>query len=203
MSGARDLPRAARAVEELLRAIGAPVDEDPELSGTAQRVALAWSEELLAGYAMDPATLLADATASSSEGLVVLANLPATTMCPHHLMPATGVAHVGYLPGARVVGFGAIGAVVDCFTRRLARQEDAARNIAESLARELDAPFAAALLDLDPTCATARGDRRHGARALTLAFAGARAQDEALRAELLSTLSIAATGVRDAATRPT
>ena len=80
MSGARDLPRAARAVEELLRAIGAPVDEDPELSGTAQRVALAWSEELLAGYAMDPATLLADATASSSEGNAVLANLPATTM---------------------------------------------------------------------------------------------------------------------------
>lgn len=203
MSRARDLPRAARAVEELLRAIGAPVDEDPELRGTGERVASAWSEELLAGYSMDPATILADATASSSSGLVVLANLPATTMCPHHLMPASGVAHIGYLPGSRVVGFGAIGALVDCFTRRLALQEDAARNIAEALAKELDAPFAAALLDLDPSCATARGDRRHGARALTLSFAGPRGQDATLRAELLSTLSLAATGTRDAAARPT
>src|SRR5687768_13894116 len=109
-----DLDRAARAVEEFLDALGVPIESDPELTATGQRVAEAFAHELLAGYAMDPAEILSDATSSTSDGLVVVTGIATTTMCPHHLLPASGVVHIGYLPGARVVGLGALARIVEC-----------------------------------------------------------------------------------------
>lgn len=185
-----DLERAARAVEEMLEALGAPVGEDPELVGTGRRVAEAFAEDLLAGYRMDPAEILSAATATEAPGLVILRDLPITTTCPHHLMPAGGVAHVGYLPGGRVAGFGSIGRLVDCFARRLALQEDLGQNVADALTRHLGARGAGCVLTLAPSCLTARGGRRHGARAITYAWSGEMARDAAARSELLSGLTI-------------
>lgn len=182
---------AQRAIEAFLEAVGAPIGEDPELAGTGARVTQAFLEDFLSGYRMDPAAVLADATASSSPAMVALVDLPATTMCPHHLLPASGAVHVGYWPGDRVAGFGAIAALVDGYTRRLALQEDIARNVADALVKHLGARAAGCIVDLTPTCATVRGERRHGMRALTSAFAGEAAHDAALRAELLATLSLA------------
>lgn len=182
-----DLPRAARAIEEFLAAIGAPV-EDPELRGTGARVAEAYANDLLAGYDLDPAAILAEATGSSAPGLVVVASIATTTLCPHHLLPATGLTHVGYWPTDRVVGLGAIARVVDCFSRRLALQEDIGRNVAEALVTHLGARGAGAIVDLAPLCMTARGDRRHGARAVTIAFAGE--VDASMRAELTSAVAL-------------
>lgn len=179
-----DRARAARAIETFLEAIGAPVGTDPELAETGARVADAYADDLLAGYAMDPAAILADATASSAEGLVVLKRVPATTMCPHHLLPATGVVHVGYWPRGRVVGLGALGQLVECYTRRLALQEDIGEAIASALVAHLGARGAGAIVDLAPSCVTVRGGKRHGARAVTAAFAGAAKVDGAARAEL-------------------
>ncbi|MEC7522338.1 MAG: GTP cyclohydrolase I [Myxococcota bacterium] len=189
-----DLDGAARAIEAFLRAVGAPVGRDPELEGTGRRVAEAWAEDLLSGYADDPAEILADATASNAPGLVVVTDLATATMCPHHLMPAAGVVHVGYFPGERVVGFGALGRLVDCFARRLRLQEDLGRDIAEALVTHLGARGAGAVVDLAPTCMTARGDRRHASRATTLAFAGSMSEDPSLQQQLLSAIQITGRG---------
>ena len=184
-----DLPRAARAIEDFLAAIGAP-ENDPELAGTGVRVAEAFANDLLAGYEMDPRAILADRAASTAPGLVVVANVATTTMCPHHLLPASGVVHVGYWPGDGVVGLGAIARLVDCFARRLALQEDLGEQVAAALVEHLGARAAGVVVDLSPACMTARGDRRHGARAVTTAFAGAAASDASLRAELFSAIAI-------------
>jgi GTP cyclohydrolase I len=184
-----DRAAAARHIEAFLRAVGAPVDADPELGGTGPRVADAWVDELLAGYRSDPAAILAEGTASSAKGLVLLADVPATTMCPHHLLPASGRVHVGYWPGARVVGFGALARLVECFTRRLALQEDIGRSIAHALVEHLGAEGAGAVVDLAPSCLLARGERPHGARVVSTAFAGACERDAGLRQELLLTLA--------------
>jgi GTP cyclohydrolase I len=186
-----DPAAAQRAIEAFLEAVGAPVGEDPELAGTGARVTQAFIDDFMSGYAMDPQSVLGDATASSSPAMVALVDLPATTMCPHHLLPATGWVHVGYWPGDRVAGFGAVAALVDGYTRRLALQEDIARNVADALVEHLGARAAGCVVDLAPTCATVRGERRHGMRALTSAFAGAAAGDPALRSELLTTLAVA------------
>ncbi len=185
MARAPDVPRAARAIEDFLDALGVPVGSNPELALTGQRVAEAFAHDLISGYAMDPAQILSDATGTDAPGLVVLTGIPTSTTCPHHLMPATGVAHVAYLPGERVVGLGALARLVDCFARRLVLQEDLGRSVAGALVEHLGARGAACVLDLAPTCVTARGGRRHGARAQTSAFGGAFAEDGALRAEVL------------------
>lgn len=182
-----DVERAARAIDEFLRAVGAPID-DPELASTGRRVAEAYAHDLLAGYREDPAQILADSTASDAPGLVVVTGIATATMCPHHLMPATGVVHVAYLPGERVVGLGALGRLVDCFARRLTLQEELGRAIARALSNDLGARGAAAIVDLAPTCLTARGDRRHGARAVTMAYEGAIAADSSLQQQIAAAI---------------
>jgi GTP cyclohydrolase I len=191
-----DHDAARRAVHAFLVAIGAPVGADPELEGTPDRVVEAWSKDFLSGYAMDPARLFRDATQSSSTAVVVLRGIEATTMCPHHLLPASGRIHVGYWPGTKVAGFGAIAALVDGHTRRLALQEDIARNVAEALVEHLGAKAAACMVDLVPTCATARGERRHGLRAVATSYAGRAEHEPALRAEFLATLGVTEAGER-------
>lgn len=180
----RDLDAAAAAIEQFLAALGHPTDSDPELAGTGRRVAEAFANELLAGYAMDPATILADTTATGAAGMVVLANVQTTAICPHHLLPAPGVVHLGYLPGERVVGLGALARLVDCHARRLVLQEDLGEAIVASLVTHLGAKAAGAVVRLRPTCVSARGSRQHAAEAITTSFAGL--ADGEFRRELLA-----------------
>lgn len=188
--GRADLDRAARAIESFLDALGVPVSSDPELSGTGRRVAEAFANDLLEGYALDPAAILAEATSSSAAGLVVVTGIATTAVCPHHLLPASGVVHVGYLPGAKVVGLGAIARLVDCFARRLILQEDLGQRVADALVEHLGARGAGAVVDLIPTCMTARGGRRHGSRAVTTAWSGVMASEAAARQEMLTAIAL-------------
>jgi GTP cyclohydrolase I len=185
-----DLPRAARAIEDFLAAVGAPSD-DPELKGTGARVAEAFANDLLGGYDLDPVAILSERAGSHAPGLVLVTRVATTTICPHHLLPASGVTHVGYWPGDGVVGLGAVARLVDCFSRRLALQEDLGQQIADALVTHLGARAAGAVVDLSPSCMTARGDRRHGSRAVTTAWSGAAVGDAALRSEMLSALAVA------------
>jgi GTP cyclohydrolase I len=116
-----------------------------------------------------------------------------TTICPHHLVPASGVTHVGYWPSDGVVGLGAIARLVDCYSRRLALQEDLGQQIVDALVTHLGARAAGAVVDLSPACMTARGERRHESRAVTTAWGGAAIADAALRSEMLSALAVSAT----------
>lgn len=184
-----DLARAALAVEDFLRAIGAPLESDPELRGSGARVAEAFANDLLSGYDADPAQILGEHVASRADGLVVVSNLSAATLCPHHLLPATGVVHVGYWPSERVVGLGALGKLVDCFTRRLALQEDIAANVADALVAHLSARGSACIVDMEPTCMTVRGEKRHAARASVTVFRGAVATDASMREAFLSAVA--------------
>lgn len=184
-----DLARAAQAVDDFLRAIGAPLDSDPELRGSGARVAEAFANDLLSGYDADPVVILGEHVASRADGLVVVSNLAAATMCPHHLLPATGVVHVGYWPKDRVVGLGALGKLVDCFARRLALQEDIAANIADALMQHLSARGAACVVDMEPTCLTVRGEKRHASRASVTVFRGDAASDASARDAFLSAVA--------------
>lgn len=178
-----DLDRAAAAIEAFLRAIGAP-EGDPELVGTGRRVAEAFVHDLLSGYAADPAQILAETTATRAPGMVLVTRIPTTAMCPHHLLPATGVVHVGYEPTERVAGLGAIARLVQCHARRLVLQEDLGQRVVDDLVMHLGARAAGCIVDLAPTCMIVRGGRQHGARAITTAFAGA--ADDRFRSELVT-----------------
>ena len=185
-----DLERAARAIEEFLDALGTPVSIDPELAGTGRRVAEAFGLDLLEGYRMDPAEILGDSTGSTSSGLIVVSAIATTTMCPHHLLPASGLLHVAYLPGKNVVGLGAIARLVECYARRLILQEDLGDSIARALVEHLGARGAGVIVDLSPSCVTARGARQAHARAVTSAFAGEMASEASLRSEMHSCIAL-------------
>jgi GTP cyclohydrolase I len=183
-------PRAVeRAVAQFLRALGhEPVGE---LAETPALVAQAWCEELLDGYRVEPEALLRDNAVTldgAPAALVALHELRVTTVCPHHLLPATGVATVVYQPTDRVAGFGAIVRALDAVTHRLAFQEHAAAAMANALVAALGARGAACRLRLVHGCLSARGPRQADASVETVSFAGSFAEPGADRAAVLTVL---------------
>lgn len=170
-----DLDRAARAVAELLRALGHPPESRPDLAATPERVAEAWSGDLLDGTSMDPATIL-EAVAGDTRELVVVTGLPFAGMCAHHLLPFHGVAHVAYRPTGKVTGLSCLGRLVDCYAHRLTIQEQVGREVTDALVAELGAAGAACVLEAQHTCMIARGARQSGARVTTVSLAGSMLQ---------------------------
>jgi GTP cyclohydrolase I len=181
---------AAAAIENFLRAIGAPVDTDPELRRTGVDVADAYRNELLEGYRMVPQEILAECTRSRARALVTLTNVAIHPVCPHHLLPSSGTAHVAYLPAGKVVGLGSLAKLIHCFARRLILQEDLAEQVVDALVTHLGASWAACTVDVLPMCIAARGAHADRSRALCTAFAGERSGDIGLKQEYFQTLSL-------------
>jgi GTP cyclohydrolase I len=175
-------------VEAFLDALDLPpaVRAGGDLRGTPARVAEAWFGDLLDGYRSEPSEILADATPSQARELVTVTGIDFHSVCPHHLLPSRGVAHVAYLPGGRLVGFGQIVRLVDALAHRLVLEEDLAGQVAESLVRHAGARGAACLLDAEQLCLTVRGARRPRARTHAEAYAGTMARDGAARRRFLS-----------------
>jgi GTP cyclohydrolase I len=179
------------AVSRFLDALELPpeVRSSAELEGTPARVADAWSEELLDGYAAEPARLLAESSPTTSRELVAVTGIEYHSVCPHHLLPSRGVAHVGYLPGGRLVGFGQLVRLVDALAHRLVLQEELAAQIARALVEHLGARGAGCVLTAEHLCMTVRGERRTQARAHAEGWAGAMARDPAARRGLVAAVA--------------
>ncbi len=167
-----DLALATRAVADLLAALGAPLDDDPELRDTPARVARMYMDELLDGYAADPVDVLCDGVATSEPGLVVLTGVRYVSMCPHHLMPSMGRAAIGYLPSGRVVGLGTLVKLLEVYAHRLILQEALGQRVAEALVTHLGAHGAAVHLRARHLCLSARGEKQSTAAVASVAYAG-------------------------------
>ena len=176
---------AARALRDFLVALGVPVDRDRELDGTPERVALAFHDELLDGYRRDPRTVLADALATEETGVVTVAGIHYASVCPHHLLPTWGRAHVGYLPGGRIVGVGALAQLVEVLAHRMVLQETLGRTVADALVEHLGARDAGVVLEARHACLSLRGERQAEATVVTQSFAGVWRDDLAARREFL------------------
>jgi GTP cyclohydrolase IA len=169
-----DKTEAAKAVHAFLRALGRDPDGDPELRDTPLRVAEAWAKDLVDGYDVDVAALLASESspAPPSPGLVAVRDLSVSTICPHHLLPGLGTGAIFYLPGARITGLGTLARLLDAFAHRLSLQETIASSVAGALVQHLGARGAACKLSLSHRCLTSRGERQEHAVVDTIAFAG-------------------------------
>jgi GTP cyclohydrolase I len=129
-----DRLRAERAVAELLAALGYPV-EGEHRAKTPQRVASALAE-MLTPAAFLPTTFPND---EGYDELVVARQVPFRSLCEHHLLPFYGYAHVGYLPGARIVGLSKLARVVEHFASGLQVQERLTQQVADWLHGHLGA----------------------------------------------------------------
>lgn len=168
-----DRNAAASAIDEFLRAIGRDPSAEPDLVGTGQRVADAFADELCSGYAVDTLALLRrGAIDAAAPGLVVVRDVPIVTMCPHHLLPATGTATIAFYASERLVGLGTLAALADAHARRLTLQEKIGEAVVSDIADVLAPEWCACRLVLSHGCMITRGERALGARVETVAVRG-------------------------------
>ena len=166
-----------RAVRDLLYALGAD-----GLRETPRRVAEAYVE-LLTPPAFRPTTFPNEA---GYEGLVVAQAIPFHSLCMHHLLPFRGLAHVGYLPGERIIGLSKLARVVELFARDLQIQERLTVQIADWLQAELEPAGVGVVLEAEHMCMSLRGVQQPGARTVTSALRGAIRDDHQTRQEFLA-----------------
>lgn len=173
-----------QAVTDLLRACGIAPDIK-HMGRTAERVRTLWQRRLLGGYDMDPAEALGDGFEDHRTDMVVVRGIAVHGVCPHHLVPFRGVAHVAYLPGGRLHGFGRIARMVDAIGHRFTYQEWMTRDIAEAMVVHGKAAGGACVIEAEQLCLLLGEDRRGDERVVTQAFTGAFERSDPLRSEFL------------------
>ena len=156
---------------------------------TAERVRTLWQKRLLGGYDMDPAEALGEGFEDARRDMVVVRGIAVHGVCPHHLVPFRGVAHVAYLPGGRLHGFGRIARMVDAIGHRFTYQEWMTRDIAEALVAHGKAAGGACVIEAEQLCLLLGEDRRGDERVVTQAFTGAFEASDQLRTEFLRAIA--------------
>ena len=176
-----DLAAATRAARALLEALGLDMASEG-MAETPARMARAYAE-------LFSARPFAATTFPNDEGydeLVLARAIPVRSVCQHHLLPFAGVAHVGYLPGDRILGLSKLARLVEHFAARPQLQERLTQQIADWLHRELDAKGVGVVLEAEHTCMTLRGVQAAGARTVTSALRGVLRDSPSSRAEFFA-----------------
>ena len=183
-----DKKRIEAAVREILLAVG----EGPDREGlveTPRRVADMYAE-VFSGLEEDPRKHLKMFTESHHDEMVTVRDIPLYSMCEHHLMPFTGVAHIAYIPkDGKVIGLSKLARIVNCYARRPQLQERLTAQVADFLQKELEPQGVAVIIEAEHLCMTMRGARAAGARTQTSALRGLMKSDVRTRAEALSLLT--------------
>jgi GTP cyclohydrolase I len=176
-----DVDSAETAVRQLLRSFG----RDPvgsHLADTPRRVALAYAE-MLTPRQFDLTTFPND---EGYDELVVARDVAFSSLCEHHLLPFSGVAHLGYLPGERIVGLSKLARVVEHVARDLQVQERLTEQLADWLERELQPKGVGVVVEAEHLCMSLRGVRASGSRTVTSAVRGLLRSDGRSRAEFFA-----------------
>lgn len=176
------------AVKDILKAVG----EDPERAGlieTPKRVANMY-EEMFAGLDSDPKQHLKLFDESSNDEVVVVRDIPFSSMCEHHLLPFVGKAHIAYIPSNnKIIGLSKFARIVDNFAKKPQVQERLTSDIADFLNDNLQPKGVAVIIEAEHMCMSIRGAKASGAITKTSALRGLMRNDARTRAEVLSLLS--------------
>ena len=185
-----DQVRAAAAVREFLIAVGEDPDR-PGLADTPDRVARA-AAEIFGGYDEDPADhLKRQFDEGDNEEMVIVRDIPVSSMCEHHILPFTGKAHVAYIPRAgRITGLSKIARCVSGFAHRMQLQERLTSQIADAMMAELEPRGVLVVVEAEHTCMTMRGVRAAGALTVSSAVRGCFRKDIKSREEALRLLGL-------------
>lgn len=181
-----DHARAEAAIRELLSAMG----EDPDREGlldTPARVARAYAE-VTAGLRQSAADVLTTTFDIGHEEMVLVRDIEFWSMCEHHLVPFTGVAHVGYIPSTsgKITGLSKLARLVDVYARRPQVQERLTTQVADSLMEILEPRGVIVVMDAEHLCMTMRGVKKRGARTVTSAVRGLMLTNATTRAEAMA-----------------
>ena len=173
-----NLPAAELAVRDLLLALGRD-PSSPHLADTPRRVAESFTE-MLTPREFDLTTFPND---EHYDELVLARNIPVQSLCEHHMLPFTGVAHVGYLPGERILGLSKLARVVELFARDLQVQERLTVQVASWLQEHLAPKGVGVVIEAEHMCMSLRGVQAGGSRTITSSVHGVLRENAASRQE--------------------
>jgi GTP cyclohydrolase IA len=181
--GARgiDLDAAEAAVRDLLQALDTDLSQEG-LHETPRRVAESYAELLTP----EPFDLTTFPNEGGYDELVVAKGIPFHSLCEHHMLPFIGVAHVGYLPGERIIGLSKLARVVERFARALQVQERMTKQIGDWLEEELSPKGVGVVIEAEHLCMSLRGVQKTGAKTVTSALHGLVRDDARTRQEFLA-----------------
>ena len=184
-AGPFDHQRIAAGVREILLGIG----EDPDRDGlrqTPDRVARTYAE-IFQGLHQDPEDVLSTTFNLGHEEMVLVKDIEVWSCCEHHLVPFTGVAHVGYIPNesGRITGLSKLARLVDVYAKRPQVQERLTTQVAEALVTHLQPRGVIVVFECEPLCMTMRGVHKPGSKTVTSAVRGS-FLETATRAEAMS-----------------
>jgi GTP cyclohydrolase I len=180
-----NLPAAERAVRDLLLALGRD-PSSPHLADTPHRVAKSF-KEMLTPREFDLTTFPND---EHYDELVLAKSIPVSSLCEHHMLPFTGVAHVGYLPGERILGLSKLARVVELFARDLQVQERLTVQVANWLQENLDPKGVGVVIEAEHMCMSLRGVQARGARTITSSVHGLLREDARSRQEFFTLTAV-------------
>jgi GTP cyclohydrolase I len=175
-----DLAAAERAASAFLAALGIETDSE-DLRETPARMARAYAEL----FDAEPLKLTTFPNDEGYDELVLARDIPFRTVCEHHLLPFSGIAHVGYLPGERILGLSKLARLVAHFAARPQTQERLTKQIADCLAARLHPRGTGVVLEAEHSCMTLRGIRALGSTTITSTLLGTLRSDARSRAEFL------------------
>jgi GTP cyclohydrolase I len=176
-----DLVAAERAAEQFLRALGISLDSE-SLQGTPGRMARAYVE-LFTPRPFDLTTFPND---EGYDELVLARGIPVRSVCEHHLLPFAGVAHVGYLPGERILGLSKLARIVEHFACRPQVQERLTKQIADWLSEQLNPKGVGVVIEAEHSCMTLRGVQAAGSSTVTSTLLGTLREDARSRQEFFA-----------------
>lgn len=183
-----DLAAIKAAVRTILRAVG----EDPDRDGlleTPRRVAKMYAE-MFSGLQQDPGRHLEVTFEESYDEIVLVRDIPFSSMCEHHLLPFRGVAHVAYIPNGRVTGLSKLARVVEEVSRRPQVQERMTQTVADLIEDRLGSRAVGVIIKAEHSCMSIRGIRKTGSLTVTSTMRGSFRSDPASRAELMSLINM-------------
>jgi GTP cyclohydrolase I len=186
--GEFDHARVIAAVREILIGIG----EDPDRDGlrdTPERVARAYAE-MFSGLRQDPESVLTTVFDLGHDELVLIKDIEVWSCCEHHLVPFTGVAHVGYIPSrdGKITGLSKVARLVDVYAKRPQIQERLTTQIADAINRFLEPRGVIVVIECEHLCMTMRGVRKPGSKTITSAVRG-QLRDAVTRAEAMGLIT--------------
>ena len=183
-----DLAAIKGAVRTILRAVGEVPDRDGLLE-TPRRVAKMYAE-MFSGLQQDPGRHLEVTFEESYDEIVLVRDIPFTSMCEHHLLPFRGVAHVAYIPNGRVTGLSKLARVVEEVSRRPQVQERMTQTVADLIEDRLRSRAVGVIIKAEHSCMSIRGIRKAGSLTVTSTMRGAFRSDPASRSELMSLINM-------------
>ncbi|MCD7723349.1 MAG: GTP cyclohydrolase I FolE [Clostridiales bacterium] len=183
-----DTEKIEKAVKDIIEAIG----ENPEREGlkeTPRRIAQMY-EEMFSGLKAQPERHLKFFSENSNDEMVIVRDIPFSSMCEHHFLPFVGRAHIAYIPNSnKIIGLSKLARIVDDFSRRPQVQERLTHDIANFLYENLSPKGVAVIMEAEHMCMSIRGAKSPGSITQTSALRGNMKSDARTRAEVLALLN--------------